>query len=138
MEKIRSVDRSQSAEYMKRAEECLASMQRDFEERRWDSCVILAIHAAISAADALCVRTLGKRSASENHRDAIILFQGIDPRDNDLRKAAMRLGDLLKIKTDAEYGERSQSEKDAELAKLNAERLVSFVKKRLSHSTVTP
>jgi uncharacterized protein (UPF0332 family) len=134
MEKIRSVDRSQAADYVKRSEECLTSMQRDFNEKKWDSCVILAIHAAISAADALCVNALGKRSASENHRDSIILFQSINPNDIELRKASMRLGDLLKIKTDAEYGERSQSQKDAELAKLNAERLVSFVRKRISLS----
>jgi uncharacterized protein (UPF0332 family) len=131
MDKIRNIDRSQAAAYMKRSEECLLSMQREFEEKRWDSTVILAIHAAISAADALCVQILGKRNASESHRDSIILFQSINPNDIELRKAAMRLGDLLKIKTDAEYGERSQTQKDAELAKLNAERLVAFVKKRL-------
>jgi len=132
MEKIRSVDRLHSADYLKRSEECLASMQRDFEEGRWDSCVILAIHAAISAADALCVRTLGKRSASENHRDAIFLFQSIDTNDAEIRKAAIRLSELLKVKTDAEYGERPQSRSDAEYARLNAERFVSFVRKRLS------
>ena len=131
MEKIRNVDRWKAAEYLKRSEECLASMQRDFEERRWGSCVILAIHAAVSAADALCVSKLGKRSASENHRDAIILFQSIDPNDEEMRKAAMRLGDLLRIKTDAEYGERTQSIQDAERAKQNAERFASFVRKRL-------
>jgi uncharacterized protein (UPF0332 family) len=131
MEKIRSVDRSQAAAYMNRADECLASMQRDYADRRWDSCVILAIHAAISAADALCVHILGKRNASESHRDSIILFQSINPNDIELRKASMRLGDLLKIKTDAEYGERSQNQKDAELAKMNSERLVAFVRKRM-------
>ena len=131
MEKARNVDRWRSAEYLKRAEECLVSMQRDFGEGRWGSCVILAIHAAISAADALCVHELGKRSTSESHRDAITLFQSIDANDEEIRKAVIRLAELLKIKTDAEYGERPQSRSDAERAKLNAERLVSFVKKRL-------
>jgi len=131
MEKIRDVDRWRSADYLKRAEECMSSMERDFGDGKWGSCVILAIHAAISAADALCVHELGKRSASENHRDAITLFQSINTNDEEIRKAAIRLAELLKIKTDAEYGERPQSGSDAERAKVNAERLVSFVKKRL-------
>ena len=131
MEKTRDVDKWRSRDYIKRADQCLKSMSRDFEEGSWDSCVILAIHAAISAADALCISALGRRSASDNHKEAIALFLSINPMDTEIRKAANRLGDLLKIKTDAEYGERPQSGKDAELAKLNAERLVSFVRKRL-------
>lgn len=132
MEKTRSVDKWRSTDYIKRAGECLDSAQRDFDEEKWNSCVILAIHAAISAADAFCVHMIGKRNASENHRDAVALFLSIDPNDAEIRKGAARLGSMLKIKTDAEYGERSQTKSEAEHAILDAERFVSFAKKKLA------
>jgi len=134
MEKIRDVEKWKSKDYMTRADECLRSMARDFEVGDWNSCVISAVHAGISAADALCISSIGRRNASENHRDAISLLLSINPTDEEIRKAATRLADLLKIKTDAEYGEKLQSRSNAELAKLNAERLVSFVRKRLPYS----
>jgi len=90
--------------------------------------VINTIHAAISAADAFCVARLGIRSAGERHEDALVLFHGIAPENEDLKRNVKHLSELLSIKTDAEYGERLFYEKDAELAIKHAERLFDFVK----------
>ncbi len=126
--KTRQVDRSAAGFYLKKAEECRNSMMRAFENREWNACVINAIHAAISSADAFCVARLGMRSASERHEDALVLFQGIAPENEEIKKNVKHLSGLLGIKTEAEYGERLFYEKDAELAIKHAERLFDFVK----------
>ena len=106
--------------------------------------VINAIHAAISSADAFCVARLGMRSAGERHDDALVLFQGIAPENEDIKRNVKHLSGLLNIKTDAEYGERLfyenarkrsfrhvgsfASVQDATAAIKHAERLFDFVK----------
>lgn len=126
--KTRQVDRSIAGFYLKKAEECKNSMIRAFEAREWNACVINAIHAAISSADAFCVAKLGIRNAGDRHEDALVLFQGIAAENEDIKRNVKHLSELLNIKTDAEYGERLFYEKDATAAIKHAERLFEFVK----------
>lgn len=130
--KTRSVDRFKAKSYLKKAEECRDSMQKAFESGNWNSCVINAIHCAISSADALCIAKMGLRNASERHEDSIVLFLRIDPNSEEIKRNADHLGNLLKIKTDAEYGERLFYNKDAEVAIKHAERLFNFVKVKIA------
>ena len=130
--KTREVERFKATSSLKKAEECKNSMLRAFEVGDWNSSLINAIHCAISSADALCVNKLGLRNASERHEEAIVLFLRIDPNSEEIKKNANHLSGLLKIKTDAEYGERLFSEKHAEEAIKHAERLFNFVKKRIT------
>ncbi len=132
--KTRQVDRSIAVFYLKKAEECRNSMLRAFESREWNACVINAIHAAISSADAFCVARLGIRNASDRHEDALVLFQSISPDDEDIKRNVKHLSGLISIKTDAEYGEKLFYEGDAELAIKHAERLFDFVKEKIRKS----
>lgn len=129
--KTRLVERSKAKDYIKRAEECKNSMLRAFENGEWNSCVINAIHCAISSADALCIAKMGLRNASERHEDAVVLFLRIDPNNEEIKKNANHLSNLLKIKTDAEYGEKLFYRKDAEEMIKHAERLLNFVKNKI-------
>ncbi len=126
--KTREVDRSKAGFYLQKAQECENSMERAFDAGEWNACVINAIHAAISSADALCVAKLGIRNAGERHEDAVVLFQRIDAGNEDIKRNVKHLSELLSIKTDAEYGERLFQQRDAEMAKKHAERLFVFVK----------
>lgn len=134
--KTRPVDGSKSCFYLQKAEECKNSMKRAFESHEWNACVINAIHCAISAADAMCVAKLGLRNAGENHNDALVLLSQVLPKigleDKDIKKKIEHLSGLLSIKTDAEYGERLFYERDAEMAVKHAERLLAFVKEKIS------
>jgi hypothetical protein len=56
-----------------------------------------AIHAAIASSDVLCCLTLGERSASTDHQDAVVLLRRVDP------KLAISLKRCLAIKTKAAY-----------------------------------
>lgn len=129
--KTRQVDRSKAGFYLQKAEECKNSMEKAFESHEWNACVINAIHAAISSADALCIAKLGERNAGERHEDAVVLFHRIDSGSEDIKRNIRHLSELLSIKTDAEYGERLFRENDAQVAVKHAERLFMFVKERV-------
>ena len=129
--RTRNVDRFRAKDYLKRADECKNSMQRSFENREWTASVINAIHAAIAAADALCVFKLGVRHAGERHEDAISLFSSIDRSSEEISRNCKHLQDLLQIKTEAEYSEKLMDMRDAEVAKKHAERLIEFVKSKI-------
>ncbi len=129
--KTREVDRSKAGFYLQKAKECENSMERAFEAGEWNACVINAVHAAISSADALCIAKLGIRNAGERHEDAVVLFLRINPESPEIKNSVRHLSELLSIKTDAEYGERLFQQKDAEMAKKHAERLFLFVKERI-------
>lgn len=129
--KTRPVDRFRARDYLQRAEECKFAMEKSFEEGKWNACVINAVHCGIAAADAWCVHRKGLRSASENHRDAIALFYGIDPNDPDIKRGILHLAELISVKSRAEYGERLLNAQDATEAKKHAERLFDLIKTKI-------
>ena len=132
--KTRQVDKFRVKDYLTRAEESLASMKNAYENGRWSSCVINAIQCGISSADALCIFKKGLRNASEQHAETIHLFSSIDSNDEGIKKGANHLSFLISMKSDAQYGERLSTQKDAEQAMKHAERLLELVKGRVPHS----
>ncbi|MBM3303875.1 MAG: HEPN domain-containing protein [Candidatus Aenigmarchaeota archaeon] len=129
--RTRAVDRYKAGEYLKRAEECKNAMNHSYDMREWNACVINAVHSAIAAADAFCIRRTGIRHAGERHEDALRLFVEADPQGIEIKEAIRHLQSLLGVKTDAEYGERMMKENDAVLAKKHAERFFNFVAGRV-------
>lgn len=130
--RTRPVDRNKATDYLKRAVECRNSMHRSYDEREWNACVISAIHCAIAAADAFCIWKKGIRHAGERHDDAVRLFLEINPQDTEIRTAVKHLQHLLKIKSDAEYGESLMRDREAVMAKRDAERLFVFVESKIN------
>jgi HEPN domain-containing protein len=128
--KTRAVDRSDAPNYLHRADECLHAAQRSFETGEWDACVIMAVHCAIAAADAVCVAKLGLRNASDRHNDAVQLFASIGSSE-EIVKNVQHLSNLLDIKTSAEYGNRLQLRPNAEAALKHAERFLSFSRDKI-------
>ncbi|MDI6887082.1 MAG: HEPN domain-containing protein [Candidatus Thermoplasmatota archaeon] len=64
------------------------------------------------------------------HLDAIELFRRIDPSDGEIKKNTVRLGEILSIKSRAEYSNSHITENDAREAVKKVERLFSFVQKK--------
>lgn len=132
MTRIRNVDRSKYVDYLKRAEECFEVVHITYDNSKWNACAVNAIIGAIAAADALCIFEKGIRSASERHEDALALFLDIAREDEAIRNNAKRLANLLSKKTDASYGERLVTKKEAEEIKAQSERFFEFVKDRIN------
>ena len=68
------------------------------EKKAAASCAVLA---GIAAADAACCKSLGRRSRSQDHRDAVALVRQVAPGGAD---AAKQLERLLGLKDQAQYG----------------------------------
>lgn len=113
--------------YLSRAEQYLRSMNIAFENKDWDSCVGNGIHAIISAQDALTIHIKGKRYKGTDHGEAAALFKTLIHSDEH-KKAFQRLTGAISIKTDAEYGDRSSTEKEAQRVIKDAERFLAYVK----------
>lgn len=127
-----SVDKSKYTIYLKKAEEYKRSMEAAFEKEDWDACVGNSVHCAILASDALCTFMLGIRHKGDRHEEAVELFRSINSQDERIKKNSNRLGELLSIKTDAEYGDKFLTRRDSELATQAATRFFEFVKERIS------
>jgi hypothetical protein len=69
------------------------------EERK--AAVSSAVLAGIAAADAACCHSLGERSRSQDHHEAVNLVRQVEPGGAD---AATRLQRLLAVKDESQYG----------------------------------
>lgn len=77
--------------------------------------------AGIAAADAACCAALGRRSRSQDHRQALTLLETVAPSGPEM---ARDLGRLLSIKDDAHYGILQVSGQRATASLRQARRLI--------------
>lgn len=128
--KTTRVHRAVSGNYWQKAKEFRESMHHALAERQANSAALNAIHCAISAADALCVRLGGIRSASRHHGDAVRLLAELFP-EGEGRRQADRLGTILAKKNELEYQERLFSLEEASNLAKYAERLFEWVRSQI-------
>ena len=69
--KTRSVNKHLYKNYLKKAEEFMNACNDSFLKEDWNAAVINAIHAGISASDALTIFFKGVRHAGERHEDVV-------------------------------------------------------------------
>ena len=98
--RTRRVSRSQVRGYIGKAQEYLDAAEASLAEGRHIAATSLAVHAGISAADAICGARTGRRSADQDHARSVALLGEAGP---DGKAAARQLGRLLPLKTRAEY-----------------------------------
>jgi len=116
-----SVERSEAGGYAEAGDQFFnaAGLAREFEY--WNAAGLLFVHASIAFADAVAIARRGEKSTSENHLDALALFEesmtGVKGRDEareHLRRiideknrvaytgVSFRRGDLEKLATHAQ------------------------------------
>ena len=121
--KIRKINRSLHTNYLQKATEYRDSMLDNLDKGRFNVAAGDAIHAVISASDALLVWLSGKRSASEDHEDLVYLLgQNVNSTAN-----INRVKRVLQVKSQVEYGERLFPKRKVEGMVKNAERFYDFV-----------
>jgi hypothetical protein len=79
----------------------LAATEQEDNPESVNVAASLAVLAGIAASDAACCAALGRRSRSPDHHDAERFLREIAPGGSD---AATRLGRLLDLKDNAQYG----------------------------------
>ncbi len=97
---VRKLGRADVKAYVRKSEQYLEAAEESFEEGRYDAAASAAIHAGISAADAITGGRSGVRSSGPDHAAALGLLERAGP---DGIEAAKLLRRLLPLKYLAEY-----------------------------------
>jgi hypothetical protein len=120
------VVRSEAPLYLAKAQEFLQAARTAAGEKLADAVVLDAIHAAISAADAVAVALGGRRSADPDHQRAVDLLEEIAGSSGEIKGQVRQLRSLLAKKNAVEYESRRASAKEASDAMQRAERFVGW------------
>jgi HEPN domain-containing protein len=129
--RTREVARNLYTNYLKRSDECLKAAESSLLKGDWNAAAICAIHACISACDALCIYFLGRRNSGANHNDAVLLLEMIKIGNQELAINANRLRKVLSVKNMAEYEERLVRRSEVEKMMKDTERFLAFAISRL-------
>ncbi len=127
--RTRSVSPEGARNYLKKAEEFAASMEESLVEERWNAAALSAVHAAISAGDAMPAAFVGVRSAEQDHRQIVSLLSDHLGKDGD--KMANHVQRVVARKNVVEYEERLVRKSDAVQMANHARRLLQQVREKL-------
>jgi len=123
---ITEVEKSKYDNFLQKALEFYQSMRDALDQELWSSAGLNAVHAGISANDALLVYFHGIRSTSSDHRDAINLTLSLITQSG-AKEAASHLRRLIAKKNLIEYEGKVFSKADAEDVAKHTERFINWV-----------
>ena len=92
----------QGTNFLIKAREFAETMENCIAQRKWNAAALNAIHAGISACDAVTATFGGVRSKSQRHEDAVKLLRDTS-RAPGTEEAANHLHQLLRAKHNVEY-----------------------------------
>lgn len=118
--------RSEARLYLAKAKQFSAEASSAMAHSRKDAAMLNAVHAAISATDAVCVALVGRRSADSDHQRAADLLEEIGGKSKDLAHSVRQLRMLLAKKNVVEYESRQANAREASEAVKRADRFVSW------------
>lgn len=127
---VRIVPRDEFRGRWKNAQERLAAMERELAVGLLDPALVLAVQAAIAAADALAIFTRGERSAAGRHFDAVAVLERVTGVPG-IEEARKHLARFLDRKSAIEYSGEALRRDEAEALAEQARRFVRFVGKHL-------
>lgn len=123
--------RAEARKYRGKAEQFMDEAHVALDAGRTDAAMLNAIHAAISAVDAVSVALGARRSADPDHQRAVDLLEEIAGRSEAVRRRARQLRLLLAKKNAVEYESRRATAKEAAEAVDRAGRLVGWARETL-------
>lgn len=133
--RTRDVSPSEAAAYLRKAQFLIKGATMAAEAGLWDSAAVSAVHATISALDALCGHHSRKRSAERDHSAALDLAHGLALPEIGLRVRAAEA--VLNRKYRIEYEARPVEQGDAETIIKQAKRFVEWVETTMGPSGAT-
>jgi len=127
--KTRSVSEQQVRAYLEKAGEFLRRSLGSLAEKDFNAAGLLAVHAAISANDAVTGQYGQKRSAGEEHQKAADLLREVTPTGTrEWHLQANRLNRIIGKKNLVAYEGRLISSKEATWLVEQAERFVNWAR----------
>lgn len=121
-----SVSRAESALYLAKAEQFVEEARTALAASRNDAAMLNAIHAAISAADAVTAALAGLRSADPDHQRAVDLLEEVATGSEEIKTRVRQTRQLLAKKNMVEYESRRATAKEARDATERASRIVDW------------
>jgi hypothetical protein len=125
-ERTRPVSAVHVREYLAKAEEYAVAATSELEAERGIAATSLAIHAGISAADAVCGARLGRRAAGQHHDEVLNLLRQAGEDGDELEKHLRR---LLPMKTKVEYESDDIPQSTASKAVERAQKCVDIARR---------
>lgn len=134
--KTHEVSQAKARSYLSKAQQFLESSTASLGAERHDAALLLAIHAGLTACDAVTVALRGVRSVEADHLRAADLLEAAAREASDVQQHAAQLRGLLKVKNLVEYEDRRASAREAEAGTKRAERLVDWAMAVLNRARV--
>ena len=134
--KSHRVEKAMARTYLGKANQFLAAARVARDAQQSDAALLLAIHAGLSACDAVTVALAGVRSADPDHLRAADLLETVASGSPEVRARADQLRGLLKMKNLVEYEDRRVSTKEADAGTKRAERLAAWAIAQLERARV--
>lgn len=125
-DRTRPATKADARHFLAKAFQFLASMEDELTASRWDAAGLAAIHAGISAGDAVLSYRGGVRSAGQGHRTAVDLLQQIV--GEAATEASRHLKRLVDKKNLVEYEQRRLTQAEALDLAEHARRFVEWAK----------
>jgi hypothetical protein len=123
--RTRRVTAVQARAYLGKAEEFLVAASESLQAGHSLAATSLAVHAGISASDAICGARTGQRAAGSDHGQAVALLGQAGREGKD---AARLLTRLMPLKNGAEYEPQDVPKASATRAVEQAERIVQIAR----------
>jgi HEPN domain-containing protein len=117
-----------------KAEEFLDQARIALAASRFDAAMLNAIHAAISAADAVTVALGQRRSSDPDHQRAVDLLEEVAGRSQGIRHRVRQMRMLLARKNAVEYEARRATRKEASDAVERASRILLWAGETLEQA----
>lgn len=118
--------------YLSKAEKFLAGAKLLIAEKNWEAAASLGIHAIISSCDALTAKFLSRRYAGTDHQGVLDLLSGLPLADQkELKQIKRRIGQVLAVKTNVEYGDKPVRADSAKQVVAEAERVFAWAQKHV-------
>jgi hypothetical protein len=115
--------------YLTKAQEFAAAMESALEEKRWNAAALAAVHAAISAGDAMLAAFVGIRSAERDHRQIVTLLA--DHLGKDGGQASKHVQRVIALKNLVEYEERLIRQAEANQMATHVRRLMTLAESKV-------
>ncbi len=123
----RQVDRSAARVFWNRSVQCAVMMEETLDRGQWEAAGVNAVHAAISANDAVLSALRGLKPVSPDHKDAArVLVSQL--KDADAQKAGKRFGVIVAKRSRVEYDDKRFTEKEARDMVLDTRRFLEWAR----------
>ncbi len=123
-----AVAKAEAKLYLGKAEEFLAEATVALAGDRRDAAMLNAIHAAISATDAVTAALAGRRSADPDHQRTVDLLQQVAAGSDEVGTRVRQLRTLLAKKNAVEYESRKATPREARDSVERADRVVGWAR----------